>query len=61
MNGQAAADRIVSGMARWQTRCPHAIGPQTAFPGRQVISLSGDGGFTMLMAIFSAMRNSACR
>ena len=26
-----------------------AIGAQTAFPGRQVISLSGDGGFTMLM------------
>ncbi|RYC29123.1 ubiquinone-dependent pyruvate dehydrogenase [Lichenibacterium minor] len=28
---------------------PHAIGAQAAFPGRQVISLSGDGGFTMLM------------
>jgi pyruvate dehydrogenase (quinone) len=28
---------------------PQAIGAQTAFPGRQVISLSGDGGFTMLM------------
>ena len=26
-----------------------AIGAQAAFPGRQVISLSGDGGFTMLM------------
>jgi pyruvate dehydrogenase (quinone) len=26
-----------------------SIGAQTAFPGRQVISLSGDGGFTMLM------------
>jgi pyruvate dehydrogenase (quinone) len=26
-----------------------AIGAQTAFSGRQVISLSGDGGFTMLM------------
>jgi len=25
------------------------IGAQAAFPGRQVISLSGDGGFTMLM------------
>jgi pyruvate dehydrogenase (quinone) len=31
---------------------PHAIGAQTAFPGRQVISLSGDGGFTMLMGDF---------
>jgi pyruvate dehydrogenase (quinone) len=28
---------------------PQAIGAQTAFPQRQVISLSGDGGFTMLM------------
>ena len=28
---------------------PHAIGAQAAEPGRQVISLSGDGGFTMLM------------
>jgi pyruvate dehydrogenase (quinone) len=26
-----------------------AIGAQTACPGRQVVSLSGDGGFTMLM------------
>jgi pyruvate dehydrogenase (quinone) len=26
-----------------------ALGAQAAFPGRQVISLSGDGGFTMLM------------
>jgi len=28
---------------------PQAIGAQAAFPGRQVVSLSGDGGFTMLM------------
>jgi len=28
---------------------PQAIGVQKACPGRQVISLSGDGGFTMLM------------
>ena len=28
---------------------PHAIGAQSAQPGRQVISMSGDGGFTMLM------------
>ena len=26
-----------------------ALGAQAAFPGRQVVSLSGDGGFTMLM------------
>jgi len=30
----------------------HAIGAQCAFPGRQVISLSGDGGFTMMMGEF---------
>jgi pyruvate dehydrogenase (quinone) len=28
---------------------PQAIGAQMAFPKRQVISMSGDGGFTMLM------------
>jgi pyruvate dehydrogenase (quinone) len=28
---------------------PQAIGAQTAFPGRQVISFSGDGGLAMLM------------
>jgi thiamine pyrophosphate-dependent acetolactate synthase large subunit-like protein len=28
---------------------PQAIGAQMAFPERQVISLSGDGGFGMLM------------
>ncbi|MGL4962698.1 MAG: ubiquinone-dependent pyruvate dehydrogenase [Inquilinus sp.] len=31
---------------------PQAIGAQTAYPGRQVISLSGDGGFAMLMGDF---------
>jgi pyruvate dehydrogenase (quinone) len=30
----------------------HAIGAQAAFPGRQVISLSGDGGFAMMMGEF---------
>src|SRR5689334_14507347 len=29
-----------------------AIGAQTAFPDRQVISMSGDGGFTMIMGDF---------
>ncbi|GLQ96416.1 ubiquinone-dependent pyruvate dehydrogenase [Dyella mobilis] len=28
---------------------PQAIGAQTAYPARQVVSLSGDGGFAMLM------------
>ena len=34
---------------------PHAIGAQAAFPKRQVISLSGDGGFTMLMGDFLSL------
>jgi pyruvate dehydrogenase (quinone) len=32
-----------------------AIGAQAAFPGRQVISMSGDGGFTMLMGDFLSL------
>jgi len=31
------------------------IGAQAAFPGRQVISLSGDGGFTMMMGDFLSL------
>lgn len=31
---------------------PQALGAQKAFPDRQVISLSGDGGFSMLMGDF---------
>lgn len=31
---------------------PQAIGAQAAFPDRQVVSLSGDGGFAMLMGDF---------
>ncbi len=31
---------------------PQAIGAQSAFPKRQVISFSGDGGFTMMMGEF---------
>jgi pyruvate dehydrogenase (quinone) len=33
-----------------------AIGAQKAFPNRQVISLSGDGGFTMLMGDFLTLK-----
>jgi pyruvate dehydrogenase (quinone) len=32
-----------------------AIGVQASYPGRQVISLSGDGGFTMLMGDFLSL------
>jgi pyruvate dehydrogenase (quinone) len=34
---------------------PQAIGAQAAFPGRQVVSLSGDGGFSMLMGDFISL------
>ncbi|WP_409201940.1 ubiquinone-dependent pyruvate dehydrogenase [Pseudomonas sp. SG20052] len=34
---------------------PQAIGAQASFPGRQVISLSGDGGFSMLMGDFISL------
>jgi pyruvate dehydrogenase (quinone) len=33
----------------------HAIGAQATLPKRQVISLSGDGGFTMLMGDFLSL------
>ena len=32
-----------------------AIGAQAAFPARQVISMSGDGGFTMMMGDFISL------
>lgn len=35
---------------------PQAIGAQGTFPGRQVISLSGDGGFSMLMGDILSLR-----
>lgn len=35
-----------------------AIGAQCAFPARQVISLSGDGGFTMMMGEFVTLLQS---
>ncbi|QCP53231.1 ubiquinone-dependent pyruvate dehydrogenase [Trinickia violacea] len=34
---------------------PQALGAQAAFPGRQVVSLSGDGGFSMLMGDFISL------
>ena len=35
---------------------PQAIGAQAAYPGRQVISLSGDGGLSMLMGDLLTLR-----
>jgi thiamine pyrophosphate-dependent acetolactate synthase large subunit-like protein len=37
------------------------IGAQAAFPGRQVVSLSGDGGFTMLMGDFLTLAQHRSR
>jgi pyruvate dehydrogenase (quinone) len=43
--------RLVGSLNHGSMACalPQAIGAQAAFPGRQVVSLSGDGGFAMLM------------
>ena len=48
MNGSR---RLIGSLAHGSmaNALPHAIGAQAAQPGRQVISLSGGGGFTMLM------------
>ena len=35
---------------------PHAIGAQVSYPGRQVISMSGDGGLSMLMGDLLTLR-----
>ncbi|MFD6139817.1 ubiquinone-dependent pyruvate dehydrogenase [Promicromonospora sp. NPDC060271] len=37
---------------------PHAIGAQSAFPGRQVIALSGDGGLAMLLGELLTVRQN---
>ncbi|WP_440708473.1 ubiquinone-dependent pyruvate dehydrogenase [Herbiconiux sp. YIM B11900] len=37
---------------------PHAIGAQSAFPDRQVIALSGDGGLSMLLGELLTLRQS---
>ncbi len=51
MNGQR---RLLGSFAHGSmaNALPMAIGAQAAFPNRQVISLSGDGGFAMLMGDF---------
>jgi pyruvate dehydrogenase (quinone) len=37
---------------------PHAIGAQSAFPKRQVVALSGDGGLSMLMGELLTLRQN---
>lgn len=51
MNGRR---RMIGSLAHGSmaNAMPQAIGAQAAFAGRQVISLSGDGGFAMLMGDF---------
>ncbi|MET1026833.1 MAG: ubiquinone-dependent pyruvate dehydrogenase [Dongiaceae bacterium] len=51
MNGKR---RMIGSLAHGSmaNAMPQAIGAQAAYPGRQVISLSGDGGFAMLMGDF---------
>ena len=39
-------------MVRWPTPCCRRLATRRACPGRQVISLSGDGGFSMMMGDF---------
>jgi len=51
MNGRR---RLIGSLAHGSmaNALPQAIGAQAAFPGRQIISLSGDGGFAMMMGDF---------
>jgi pyruvate dehydrogenase (quinone) len=51
MNGRR---RLIGSLAHGSmaNAMPQAIGAQAAFPKRQIISLSGDGGFAMLMGDF---------
>jgi pyruvate dehydrogenase (quinone) len=54
MNGRR---RLIGSLAHGSmaNALPQALGAQVAFPGRQVISMSGDGGFSMLMGDFLTM------
>ena len=51
MNGRR---RMIGSLAHGSmaNAMPQAIGAQAAFPKRQIISLSGDGGTAMLMGDF---------
>ncbi len=55
MNGQR---RLIGSLLHGSmaNAMPQAIGAQGAYPGRQVISLSGDGGFSMLMGDILSLR-----
>jgi pyruvate dehydrogenase (quinone) len=55
MNGKR---RLLGSFIHGSMACamPQAIGAQSAFPGRQVISLSGDGGLAMLLGDLLTLR-----
>ena len=53
---QTAAARVVFWHGSMANAMAQDIGAQAAFPGRQVISLSGDGGFPMLMGDLLTLR-----
>jgi pyruvate dehydrogenase (quinone) len=40
---------------------PYGIGAAVAYPGRQVVSIVGDGGFTMLMGEVATLVKYGCR
>jgi hypothetical protein len=54
MESDGFSDR--SGMAPWPMRWRRRSARKRPFPGRQVISLSGDGGFAMLMGDFLSLK-----
>ena len=55
MNGHAPADRLVHPRSM-ANALPQAIGAQAAYPGRQVVALSGDGGLAMLLGELLTLR-----
>ena len=40
---------------------PQAIGAQLTFPGRQVVTFSGDGGMSMPMGDLLSLHDNSCR
>ena len=57
MNGQR---RLIGSFAHgtMANALPHAIGAQSAFAGRQVVALCGDGGLSMLMGELLTLRQN---
>jgi pyruvate dehydrogenase (quinone) len=57
MNGQR---RLIGSFAHgtMANALPHAIGAQSAFSGRQVVALCGDGGLSMLMGELLTLRQN---